>query len=84
MDSASSRSTRISKRFGQRVRDARLRAGLTLEGLGKKIGTDKGTMSRIESGRARMGDAAEKAQVLAETLGLQLSDLLPPRRNHAA
>jgi transcriptional regulator with XRE-family HTH domain len=78
------RSTQVSKRFGRQVREARMTAGLTLEELGKKIGTDKGTMSRIESGRARMGDVAEKAQVLAEALGLKLSDLLQPRRNRAA
>lgn len=58
------------------MKEARLRAGLTLQQLGEKIGTDKGTMSRIESGRARIGSEMERASAIARALGVELTDLL--------
>lgn len=44
-----------SSRLGAHLRAARLRGGLTLEGLGKKAGITHGRLSEIESGNVLPG-----------------------------
>lgn len=60
--------------IGARIRAAREAKGLTAEQLGEKIGTDKGTVSRIERGLA--GLDVERLQEIANALGVPVEDLI--------
>jgi transcriptional regulator with XRE-family HTH domain len=56
---------------------------MTGEALASKIGTDKGTISRIENGKA--GLDIERLQDIAAALGIDpASLLLPPRARRDA
>lgn len=48
--------------------------GLSASGLGQKIGTDKGTISRMERGKA--GISAERLQRIANALDRSVDELL--------
>ncbi len=75
------------KEIGRRVREQRERLKMTGEALAQKIGTDKGTVSRIERGLA--GVDTDRLQSIAAALSLDARDLLapidprPPRGDHA-
>ncbi len=65
-----------AKEIGRRIRETRERLGMTGEALAQKIGTDKGTVSRIERGEA--GLSVERFQQIADALGLDPATLLAP------
>ncbi len=59
--------------MGQRVRDARLRAGLSQRGLSRVVGASQSSISELESGQAcGMGIVSR----VAEALGMSAADLL--------
>ena len=59
--------------FGQRLRDLRIKAGLTQNDLGFKTGIDRSYLSNIETGDRNVSiDIMEK---LAEALGVPMRDL---------
>ena len=62
------------KEIGRHIRQERERQGMTGEELGKKIGTDKGTISRIERGEA--GLSTDRLQEIATALGVTPAVLL--------
>lgn len=57
-----------------RIREFRLKAGLSQNALGKKAGVSQSHISEIESGDKKIGLAI--AQKLAQALGCSLTDLL--------
>ena len=62
---------------GERIREARLSKGLTLEAVGKAVGVGKSTVRKWETGMIRnMG--RDKIVSLATALDLPLSELLTP------
>jgi transcriptional regulator with XRE-family HTH domain len=68
-----------AKEIGQRIREAREAQKMSGEVLGQKIGTDKGTVSRIERGEA--GLSVERLQRIADALGVDPSSLLTPSKS---
>jgi XRE family transcriptional regulator, fatty acid utilization regulator len=62
--------------FGQRLRHFRRRRGLTLEQLGQSIGRPAPFLSLVENGKRepKLG----QINVLAEALGISVSDLMDP------
>lgn len=60
--------------FGQRIRDLRKQQGISQEAFADKCGVMRTYMSRIETGAAN--PSLEAAKLLADGLGLSLSDLL--------
>jgi len=62
------------KFIGRRIRAARLARGMTGEELAEKIGSDKGSVSRVERGMA--GLSVERLQRIAAALGIEAADLL--------
>jgi len=65
----------VSLKFiGRRIRAARLARGMTGEELAEKIGSDKGSVSRVERGMA--GLSVERLQRIAAALGIEAADLL--------
>ncbi len=65
-----------AKEIGRRIRELREKLGMTGEGLADKIGTDKGTVSRIERGLA--GIDTDRLQEIASALGIDARLLLAP------
>lgn len=65
-----------AKEIGRRIRLARKKAGMTGGALAEKIGTDKGTISRIERGEA--GLSTDRLQEIAVALAVEPSTLLAP------
>ncbi|WP_095974168.1 helix-turn-helix domain-containing protein [Pseudomonas ogarae] len=64
----------LRKLFGQRVRDLRSGQGFSQEAFADRCGFVRTYMSRIETGTAN--PSLEAAKVLADGLGLSLSELL--------
>ncbi|WP_124430042.1 helix-turn-helix domain-containing protein [Pseudomonas sp. R2-37-08W] len=64
----------LRKTFGQRVRDLRNSQGFSQEAFADKCGFVRTYMSRIETGTAN--PSLEATKVLADGLGLSLSELL--------
>ncbi|MGO0704472.1 helix-turn-helix domain-containing protein [Pseudomonas lactis] len=64
----------LRKTFGQRVRDLRNSQGFSQEAFADRCGFVRTYMSRIETGTAN--PSLEAAKVLADGLGLSLSELL--------
>lgn len=62
---------------GERVRQARLSAGLSQDELGERVGLDHTMIAKIEAGRRRV-DALELVR-LASALDVLIDDLLEPR-----
>lgn len=60
--------------FGQRIRDLRKQQGISQEAFADRCGVMRTYMSRIETGAAN--PSLEAAKVIADGLGLTLSDLL--------
>lgn len=70
--------------LGQVIREARLRAGLTEEQLGQRVGYSGASISRFERGKQPLGDVV-LLRSFATALGLEprelgLSDAPLPRR----
>ncbi|RAH01843.1 MULTISPECIES: helix-turn-helix domain-containing protein [Pseudomonas] len=64
----------LRKTFGQRVRDLRHSQGFSQEAFADRCGFVRTYMSRIETGTAN--PSLEATKVLADGLGLSLSELL--------
>ncbi|MFJ4089310.1 helix-turn-helix domain-containing protein [Pseudomonas psychrophila] len=64
----------LRKGFGQRVRELRTSQGFSQEAFADKCGFVRTYMSRIETGTAN--PSLDAAKVLAEGLGMTLSELL--------
>ena len=64
----------LRKGFGQRVRELRTSQSLSQEAFADKCGFVRTYMSRIETGTAN--PSLDAAKVLAEGLGMTLSELL--------
>ena len=64
----------LRKGFGQRVRELRTSQGFSQEAFADKCGFVRTYMSRIETGTAN--PSLDAAKVLADGLGLTLSELL--------
>ncbi|MCP8467202.1 helix-turn-helix domain-containing protein [Pseudomonas sp. ZM23] len=60
--------------FGQRIRELRSKQGFSQEAFADKCGFVRTYMSRIETGTAN--PSLEAAKVLADGLGMTLSELL--------
>lgn len=60
----------------RRLRYRRRAAGLTLEGLAARAGSSKGHLSQLENGM--VGASPPLLGRLAEVLGCEISDLMPP------
>lgn len=60
--------------FGQRIRDLRKEQGISQEAFADRCGVMRTYMSRIETGTAN--PSLEAAKVLANGLGMSLSELL--------
>jgi transcriptional regulator with XRE-family HTH domain len=67
---------------GRSIRKLRESRGLTGEQLAARIGSDKGTISRIERGEA--GLSVERLQKIAAVLGVPVSELLAESNRPAA
>jgi transcriptional regulator with XRE-family HTH domain len=65
-------------RFGDRVRDSRLKKGWTLRDLAKKVGVGFTYLSRVENERLNYGDYPSDALIhrLADALDADEEDLL--------
>lgn len=68
----------MTAELGQRIRDARMRRGITQDELAQSIGGTKSTVSRIESGRrdVKSGELAD----IADALGVSMRDIVGRRR----
>lgn len=64
----------LRKGFGQRIRELRKVKGFSQEAFADKCGLMRTYMSRIETGTAN--PSLDVAKVLAEGLGMSLSELL--------
>lgn len=64
----------LRKGFGQRIRELRKAKGFSQEAFADKCGLMRTYMSRIETGTAN--PSLDVAKVLAEGLGMSLSELL--------
>lgn len=65
----------MSNSFGERLRKARLSAGLSARGLDKKAGITRGHTSLIEAG-VRPNVELKTARALADALGVSLDWLV--------
>lgn len=61
--------------LGRRVRDARLRADLTQEGLAGRLGYERRVIFRIEAGLT--DPRASRLMRIAHALGVSPADLMP-------
>lgn len=64
------------RKFGQRLKDARLAADLTLAELAERTGTQRSYISEIEHGRRNA--TIDTMSKLATAIGLELNILLSP------
>ena len=64
----------LLKRFGQRVRSLRKKAGLSQEKFADRCGLDRTYVGGIERGERNV--ALRNIEVIARTLGLSLSKLM--------
>ena len=64
----------LRKSFGQRIRELRSEQGFSQEAFADRCGFVRTYMSRIETGTAN--PSLDAAKVLADGLGLSLSELL--------
>lgn len=65
---------RVALRLGDRLRELREDAGLTLEQAGERAGMDKSAWHNIESGR-RQNPTLTTLRAMAEALGISLEEL---------
>lgn len=62
--------------FASRVRNARIRAGMSQDDLAKRLGVTRPSVSNIESGRQRV--LAHTACAIADITGVEREELLSP------
>lgn len=60
---------------GARMREARLRAGLSQQALAQRIGWDQSRVSAHERGKIR-NPGADKMAMLARAIGCRMEDLM--------
>jgi transcriptional regulator with XRE-family HTH domain len=63
---------------GAQIRAFRMRAGLTLDALGKRLGLTRQGVQRIEAGE--VASSIDRYEEIARALGVPLRDLLPDKR----
>lgn len=63
-----------NKELGERVKAARVRAGLTQTELGRHLGIDKGKISLVENGHRDL--SAREALAVAKATGISVDRLL--------
>lgn len=68
----------LHDRVRRRLRDLRTERGLTLEAVAARAGVDVSTLSRLESGKRRLG--LDHLPALAAALGVSTDELLGPAR----
>lgn len=73
---ATGRPAELSAEVGERVRQLRLRRGLSLSELARRAGLGKGTLSELESGQRN--PTLETLYALAAPLGVGLAALIGP------
>jgi transcriptional regulator with XRE-family HTH domain len=61
--------------FGQRLRAARMRAGMSQEAVGVQVGLNRTSISNVEKGRQRI--LLHHLPILADRLGTSIDELLP-------
>ena len=66
----------MQREFGQRLREARIAAGITQQELASRIGMQRSHLSEIESGQQNV--TLRSMTALAQALGLQIQVLLAP------
>lgn len=71
----------IERNVGQRLRDARLAAGLTQEKLAERVGVSVQTVSRIERGVQRR-TPARRVEEIARALDVDLGDVYGQPNKH--
>jgi transcriptional regulator with XRE-family HTH domain len=64
----------LYKQLGKKVREARVRAGFTQEGLAKKAGLHRTYIAGIETGRRNI--SVKNLEKIAKALGVKTNDLL--------
>lgn len=69
-------------RFGERVRAARLEAGLLQEDVARRVGVERSTVANIEGGRA--STSAHRVVAIAEALRVDPGWLLTGRHDETA
>ncbi|MFI1184366.1 helix-turn-helix domain-containing protein [Streptomyces sp. NPDC020799] len=67
--------------FGRRVREVRLRAGLTQKAAAEAAGLDRSFLAEVES--ARHSVSVDRLYALADALGASVHELLPDNRASA-
>jgi transcriptional regulator with XRE-family HTH domain len=72
----------LRKRFGLRVKELRLATGLSQEAFADRCGFARSYMSRIERGAAN--PSLDAVEVLAQALGVMVSELFIESAPHAA
>ena len=64
----------LYKQLGKKVREARVRAGFTQEGLANKAGLHRTYIAGIETGRRNI--SVKNLEKIAKALGVKTNDLL--------
>ena len=64
--------------LGQRIKEARLKRGMTQRTLASKIGLSRVSIVNIEAARQRV--SLMKAEQIASALGVQLSELIEEQK----
>lgn len=67
--------TKFYDHIGGRIRAARAAKGITQEKLAAAMGISRPSLANIEAGRQRI--SADQLAVLADSLGIDVADLLP-------
>ena len=71
-----------SRRIGLRIREERIKRGMTQNALGYAIGYTGSKIHRLEYGYHEI--TAELTAAIARALGIRLSEMLKPSRFHSA
>jgi transcriptional regulator with XRE-family HTH domain len=67
-------SSKIAVKFGQRVRELRLKRGLSQVEMAYRFGIDRGHISEIESGKKNV--CLPMLEVLSNGFGMSISELM--------
>jgi transcriptional regulator with XRE-family HTH domain len=67
-------SSKIAARFGQRVRELRIKKGLSQVEMAYRFGIDRGHISEIEAGKENV--CLPMLEVLSKGFGISVSELL--------
>ncbi|CAM5396515.1 helix-turn-helix transcriptional regulator [Kitasatospora aureofaciens] len=66
----------FNEAVARRIRQARARAGVTQEYVGRRVGLSRGSITNIESGT--QAPPLYRLALIASALNVQLADLFPP------